>query len=200
MTNGRLTDVFIAIDAVNARDPERVVVEGSAFPANLIYGRRMTSELAAFAPDASELLQIAVRGQHIERWAIPRESRPRTRAGYLAWRRDLKEHHAALLKDIMSTLRYQSEEIERVGALVRKLRLASDPETQVLEDVVCIVFLKYEIDAFLGKYAGDEAKLAGILAKTWGKMSERGRAAALAIPPAPHVVALLQRGLAAIGA
>ena len=74
--------------------------------------------------------------------------------------------------------------------------MREDAEVQTLEDVVCIVFLKHEIEAFVEKHRDDRAKLSGIIAKTWGKMSERGHAAALAIPPSADVVELLQAGLA----
>ena len=75
----RLQKVFDAIDHANAQDPRSVEVDGKPVPANLIYGQRMSDELARFAPDASDALQIAARGQHIERWIIPRADFPRTR-------------------------------------------------------------------------------------------------------------------------
>jgi len=62
--------------------------------------------------------------------------------------------------------------IARVGALVRKERLKRDPEAQTLEDIACIVFLEFYAEAFMQKT--DDDKLAGILAKTWGKMSSLG--------------------------
>ncbi len=61
-------------------------------PAELLYGQRMSATLARLSPDASEHLRIAARGQHIERWTTPRRSYPEGRAGYLKWRKDLKEH------------------------------------------------------------------------------------------------------------
>jgi len=54
---------------------------------------------------------------------------------------------------------------------------------------------KYELEAFAGRYAEDDTKLADILAKTWRKMSERGHQAVLALPPAPSVVSLLHKVL-----
>mgnify|MGYP000904873718 FL=1 len=42
----QLEDVFAAIDAANAQDPEREAGE----PAALLYGRRMSARLTAFAP------------------------------------------------------------------------------------------------------------------------------------------------------
>ena len=72
-----------AIDAANSADP---TIEESQ-PAALLYGQRMSAELARLVPDASEPLQIAARGQHIERWLLPRAAYPEGREGYLAWRR-----------------------------------------------------------------------------------------------------------------
>jgi len=89
---------------------------------------------------------------------------------------------------------YDAGDVERVGALVRKERLKSDPDAQMIEDVACVVFLEHYLGDFLAKT--DEEKLAGILAKTWNKMSPLGRyeARKLALPSA--VPLLLERGLA----
>ncbi len=166
----RLNDVIAAIDDVNAGDPNRIEVDGRLEPAEFVYGRRMSETLARMAPNASEHLRIAARGQHIERWTSPRTSYPAGRAGYLKWRKDLQAFHAR-----------------------RKERLKSDAEAQLIEDVACIVFLEHYVADFLAKTDAD--KLADILAKTWNKMSPRGReeAGKLALP-AP-VKPLLEQGL-----
>jgi hypothetical protein len=191
----RLPNALSAIDAANGFDPKSVLVDGLSQPANLIYGRRMSAELEAFAPDASEALRIAARGQHIERWIIPRAQYPMDRPGYHRWRRALRDHHAARLSAILGDLSYDQGTIARVAAIVRKERPSEDEEVQILEDVICIVFVKYELDAFASRYAGNEAGLADILAKTWRKMSERGHQSILSIPPSPTVVSLLHDGL-----
>jgi hypothetical protein len=191
----RLLKAFAAIDEANSADPKSVDVDGAPWPANLIYGMRMSVELAAFAPDASEPLRIAARGQHIERWIIPRAQYPMDRQGYHRWRLALRDHHAARLAAILADLSYDPATIARVVSIVRKERLKDDDEVQTLEDVICIVFVKYELAAFSGKYTKDDPRLADILAKTWRKMSERGHQAVLALPPAPNVVSLLNKGL-----
>jgi hypothetical protein len=191
----RLLKAFAAIDAANSCDPKSVDVDGKPQPANLIYGVRMSAELERFAPDASEALQIAARGQHIERWIIPRAQYPMDRQGYHRWRRALRDHHAARLSAILTDLSYDPATIARVTAIVRKERLKEDEEAQTLEDVICIVFIKFELAAFAAKYAADDMPLADILAKTWRKMSERGHQAVLSIPPVPDVVLLLNKGL-----
>jgi hypothetical protein len=189
----RFGNVIAAIDGANARDPNVVQIDGRAVPAELLYGQRMSAALARMAPNASELLQIAARGQHIERWTSPRNSYPAGRAGYLKWRNDLKEFHARRLGGIMTAAGYEPHEAVRVGALVRKERLRSDPEAQTLEDVVCAVFLEHYLGDFMRKT--DEAKLARILAQTWNKMSAQGHAYAGKLDLPQIVLTLLKRGI-----
>ncbi len=191
----RFDAAIAAIDEANARDPHIVETDSRAVPAELLYGRRMSETLAAAAPDASELLRIAARGQHIERWTSPRTSYPAGRAGYLKWRNDLKDFHARRLGEIMAAAGYEAPEAARVGALVRKERLRTDPEAQMLEDVACLVFLSHYLADFLRKTDADDGKLARILAQTWNKMSEAGRTYAGKLDLPPHVLALLKRGL-----
>src|SRR5262249_54707636 len=193
-TDTRLAAALAAIDAANACDPNTIEVDGRREPAELIYGRRMSEMLAGMAPDASEHLKIAARGQHIERWTSPRKSHPDGRAGYLAWRNALKAYHAKRLGEIMTAAGYGSDDIARVGSLVRKERLKLDAEAQMLEDVVCVVFLAHYVGSFMAKT--DDDKLAGILAKTWHKMSERGHRHALNLKLPPEIPPLLEQGLA----
>jgi hypothetical protein len=187
-------EVVAAIDAANARDPNTIEADGRSVAAELVYGQRMSATLAGLAPDASEPLRIAARGQHIERWASPRRRYPEGRTGYLRWRKDLQAFHAARLGEIMTAAGYDAAAIGRVGALIRKERLKADAEAQMLEDVACLVFLAHYLRDFLRKT--DHDKLAGILAKTWNKMSPLGRdeVRKLALP-AP-VLRLLEQGLA----
>src|SRR5215831_7603455 len=193
-SNSRCDAVIAAIDAANAADPNLIEAEGQAEPAELVYGRRMSATLARMAPDASEPLRIAARGQHIERWRLARKSYPEGRAGYLRWRKDAKELHARRHGDIMAEAGYAAGDIDRVGALVRKEKLKLQPEAQLLEDVVCVVFLEYYLTPFMAKT--EPAKLPGILAKTWKKMSDFGHAEALKLNVSPQALRLLQQGLA----
>jgi len=193
----RFDDVIAAIDDANARDPKIVQIGGRAVPAEQLYGQRMSDALAGMAADASELLRIAVRGQHIERWTSPRGGYPVGRPGYLKWRNDLKDYHARRLGEIMTAGGYGPQDAARVGALVRKERLRSDPEAQMLEDVACIVFLTHYLADFMGKT--DDAKLARILVQTWNKMSVQGRAHAEKLDLPPNVLGLLRRGLEQMG-
>ena len=189
-----LSAALEAFDAANARDPNAVVVDGEPLPSELVYGRRMTERLAAYAPDASPALQLAARAQHLERWAIPRADYPLDRPGYHAWRNALKRYHARRAGEILRELGFGESLIERVAFLLEKRKLKRDAETQTLEDVICMVFLEHYAVAFAAKH--DEAQVVSILAKTAAKMSERGRAAAATLPLAAGVRALLERALA----
>src|SRR5260370_15578590 len=111
----------------------------------------MSVALGRMAANGSELLRIAVGGQHTERWTSPRGGYPVGRAGYLKWRNDLKEYHARRLGEIMAAAGYAPQDAARVGALVRKERLRSDPEGQMLEHTEWIVFLTVCRDGFDGQ-------------------------------------------------
>jgi len=194
MTASRLASTLDAIDVANAEDPTRVAVEGKQQPSELVYGRRMSDTLAALHPDASEILEIAARAQHIRRWTVPRGTYPMDRTGYLRWRADLKRKHAEMAGAIMREAGYGDADIARVGSLIRKERLKQDAESQALEDVACIVFLQHYIDDFAAKH--DDDKLIAILRKTWVKMSPQGHAAALGLAFSPRVANLVGRALA----
>jgi len=178
----RYTAVIAAIDAANGDDPRTVVLDGERRPYEVVYSERMVRRLAAMYPEASELLRIAAHGQHIRRFDIARSAFALGRDGYNEWRRACREHHAALLRDIMARHGYAGAEIGHVAKLVRKEQLKKDKESQALENVVDIVFLEHYFDEFYGKYADyGEAKVIDILAKTLRKMSPKGHQAALAL-------------------
>lgn len=191
---GKLQLALEAFDRVNAADPHLEFVDGQEIPKELVYGRRMSEWLERLYPGASEALRLAARCQHIERWVRPRETYPSGRVGYLTWRRDLKRYHAERAGEILSGLGYPESVISRVQALVRKERLRQDEEAQILEDVVCVVFLAHYVSDFAQKHRSD--KVAEILRKTWAKMSPLGHRAALALPLDDGLKALLDLALA----
>lgn len=171
----RLERMYAVIDAVNALDPAMAEEAGAPVPQAVLYGRRMTSMLKRLRPDAGELLCIAARAQHIERWSIPRQSYPEGRIGYLSWRKELQKHHARKAGALMAAEGYGQEDIERVGRLLRKEHLKHDADMQTLEDVACLMFLEHEAPAFIARH--DDEKIVSILSRTARKMSSRGIAA-----------------------
>ena len=175
--SARFREALARFDAANAGDPHREPDGGAEQPRELLYARRMTETLERFAPAAPEVVRLAARCQHIRRWTVPRDTYPDGRDGYRRWRSDLACFHAETAGEILSGAGYGGAEVARVQALLRKERLKADPEAQLLEDVACLVFLTYYLPAFAPRH--DAEKLAGILRKTWRKMSARGQAAAL---------------------
>ncbi len=189
----RFTNAIDRFDAANAEDPRRESVGGEPQPRELVYARRMTAALDRFAPDASEAVRLAARCQHIRRWTIPRDRYPEGRDGYRRWRTDLGRFHAETAGAILREVGYDESTVERVAALLRKERLKADPDVQLLEDVICLVFLQHYLADFAAQH--DEGKLADILRKTWRKMSDRGRAAALEADLRPELHALVVRAV-----
>ncbi|MEK6711104.1 MAG: DUF4202 domain-containing protein [Nitrospinota bacterium] len=181
------------LDAANREDPHREVFEGEEYPKELLYALRMTEWLGRLEPGASEALRLAVRSQHLCRWAIPRGRYPKDRKGYLQWRTELARFHAERAGAILREAGYGEETAARVQSLLRKERLKSDPEAQLLEDVACLVFLEsYFLD--FSRQHGEE-KIIDILRKTWKKMSPRGQEAALAMALPPEAGALVGKAL-----
>lgn len=176
----KLINAFRLFDGANAEDPNVELWQGKEYPKELLYAMRMTEKLSAFEPEASEALQLTARCQHIRRWEIPRESYEMNRVGYLKWRQDLKKFHAEKAGTILREVGYDQEMIDRVAFLLEKKQLKKNAETQILEDVICLVFLEFYFEPFSHKYP--EEKLIDILQKTWGKMSPKGHEAALKLP------------------
>ena len=176
----RLDAVIAAIDDANAGDPRKIEVQGVTRPIEILYAERMTARLLTMYPEASELLRIAARAQHLRRWEIARQNYPEGRNGYNDWRRSCREHHAKLVAQIMATHDYSGADIARVGMLIRKEQLKKDRDSQALENVVDVVFVEHYFDEFLDKYkAYDDDKIIDIVGKTLRKMSPKGHQAAL---------------------
>ena len=176
-------------DAENSRDPN----SENSQPRELLYAKRLTDWVLRLCPDASESLRLAARCQHICRWEIPRGSYPMTRPGYLKWRADLKKFHAQKAGEILREVGYDETVIRRVQDLNLKKNFPDDPETRVLEDALCLVFLQYQLADLAAKTADD--KTVNALQKSWAKMSEAGRAEALKLDYGPREKILLQRAL-----
>jgi len=131
------------VDEAHSNDPRKT---SSNEPYELHYAQRMTHYLDLHTPDSSPLLQVAVRAQHFRRWEVPRDSYPKTRPGYFAWRTFLKKRQAEQVEQICLTCGFSEEEAGRVARLIAKEELKKgegkgDAEAQVLEDCACLVFL-----------------------------------------------------------
>lgn len=171
-----LDEALTTIDAENAKDPNRITWDGEDQPLALVQGRLASQWLTRVDPEASEAVQIAARAHHVRRWTSPRSTYPDGRNGYLRWRRDLKEVHARTVAELLTPLGVDAGVIERAGDLVRKKGLGSDPEAQVIEDVICLVFLQTQYDPLLARIGED--KTADAVRKTMAKMGPAGLALA----------------------
>lgn len=193
METDRFERAIKLIDEQNAMDPNKDVVQGKAVPKELLYSNRMSKKLREYEPNASEALQIATHAQHICRWKIPRDAYPMNRVGYLKWRETLKKMHADLTADLLKTVGYDSEFIDRVSFLITKKLIKKDDESQVIEDVICLVFLEYYFEDFATKHKDE--KLIEILRKTWAKMSEKGHEAALKLNYSTKSLSLIKKAI-----
>jgi hypothetical protein len=190
----RFEDALRRIDAANADDPGRITdTDGRETTAAILYSRRMSAWLARLYPDASEALQLAARAQHVRRWEIRRDQFPMDRAGYHRWRTTLYRFHADTAAALLKQAGCDEATIDRVGSLLRKERLKTDPQMQALEDVICLVFLDCCFAAFIEEH--DDEKVIGILRRTWAKMSPVGHAAAAHLQFTGRPAELLARAL-----
>ncbi len=181
-TTERFVTVVKKIDAANARDPRRVLVDGEDKAFETVYSEHMMEVLHRLYPDAGELLHIAARAQHIERWSIPRDKYPKGREGYNKWRFELRALHARIVGEFMTEAGYSADEIELVGQYLQKKRLKKQADSQALENIVDVVFLEFYWDSFAEKYSDyDDDKMIDIVGKTLRKMSSHGHKAALAL-------------------
>jgi hypothetical protein len=188
-----LEKAFKLFDKANEQDPNKEIYTGKEYAKEVLYAIRMTEKLNSYAPDASEVLKLTARCQHICRWEIPRDSYEMNREGYLTWRQDLKKFHAKKAGEILKNVGYDQTTIDSVAFLLEKKQLKKNEETQTLEDVICLVFLEYYFAPFAQKYS--EEKLIDILQKTWRKMSEKGQEAALKLPLSANSLALVGKAL-----
>jgi hypothetical protein len=180
MTQQCYQAAIAAIDQANAEDPNRETADGKEYPKELLYSQRMTEMQERYIPDASEAVKLAVRAQHIQRWKIPRGSYPMDKQGYLQWRTGLYKFHADTVAEIMKKAGYDDEMIERVRKIVGKKGLKVNPETQLMEDVVDLVFIEHYLTGFVAQHPEyDEAKWIPIIRKTWQKMSSNAHEFAL---------------------
>jgi hypothetical protein len=184
-------------DEENARDPNRERVDGVEHPRELIYAQWLTDWVLRLCPGASEELRLAARCQHLCRWMVPRDSYPMTRAGYLKWREGLKHFHAEKAGTILRELGYPEESIMRVRNLNLKKDFPQDPESRVLEDALCLVFLERQLDELASKTTDE--KMVNALQKAWKKMTPAAHAFALKLSFSPRGQALIKQALASAG-
>jgi len=173
----RLAKAIELFEQAHEEDPRRIVVDGQEVPWSVHYHRRLLHWVLRFDPGATLPLRLAAACQHIRRWEIPRADYGAGRRGYRRWRSDLATMHAEIARETLTGVGYDEETITRVEALLRKVGLGRDADVQLFEDAICMVFFENEYVDLTAKHEDD--KLVDILRRTWAKMSDRGRRAAL---------------------
>lgn len=190
----RLTAALAAIDAANTQDPNVIVVGGESGPKELVHARMMTAWLQRLDPDADELQHLAARAHHFRRWSSPRSDYPDGRSGYLRWRTAARRRHAEQVQELLSAHGYTEAEADRVGAIIRKVGLGTDPQVQVHEDALCLVFLETQLSGVAVQLGADAT--IEVLVRTIPKMSPHGLAAASGLDLDPASAELLAAAVA----
>ncbi|MCU7834855.1 MAG: DUF4202 domain-containing protein [gamma proteobacterium symbiont of Taylorina sp.] len=180
MTKNKYEQVVDLINTANGEDPNHENDDDKAWPKELLYSHRMSDMLERYTPQADDVMKLAIRAQHIQRWKSPRDAYPMNKQGYHQWRTALYQFHADQLAQLMQTAGYTENEIERAKQAVSKKALKKNKDTQLLEDVSALVFIEHYMLAFVEKHPEyDEQKWLSIILITWKKVSERGQKFAL---------------------
>ncbi len=198
MTTEKLNTTLSAIDEINSQDPNSILLNGTNQAKELVYGQQMTDCLTQYWPEANEILQIAVRAQHIKRWQLKRSEFAEGKAGYYQWRIAQGKFHAELAASIMLKNGYTNEQAEQCASIIRKENLKTNSDSQTLEDVACLVFLMHYFNEFAAKYTAkdNEAKIVRIVQLTWKKMSDEAHDIALGLTLPEHLAKIVAKALA----
>jgi hypothetical protein len=191
--SSRFREAIRQFDALNAQDPSGEFLNGTTRPRELLYAERLSDWVMKLAPEASEVLRLASRCQHLCRWMIPRSNYEMDRAGYHQWRNELKRFHAAKSAEVLRKTGYNEDIMSRVAALNLKKNFPTDPESRVLEDALCLVFLQFQLPDLASKT--EDEKVINALQKSWKKMTPLAREHALKLDHAPGVRVLINRAL-----
>ena len=92
----------------------------------------------------------------------------------------LSRRSAADVAELLVTAGFDASFVERVQSLVRREHLATDPETQALEDAACLVFIETQLAEVAGRL--DHGHLLDVVRKTARKMTAAGLAATADLP------------------
>ncbi len=166
-------------EAAHREDPRSVLVGGVATQWSVHYHERLAHWVQRFDSSASVPLRLAAACQHIRRWRMPRSDYDPGRRGYRKWRSDLADMHARTAREVLVDVGYDEGTVARVEALIRKVDLGRDPEVQLFEDAICMVFFESEYVDLASKH--EDEKVVDILRRTWAKMSPKGRDAAVTL-------------------
>jgi tRNAThr (cytosine32-N3)-methyltransferase len=118
------------VDEAHAADPkgeELHYADGVERWAAALAARPFYAALAA--AEAPELLALAARCQHLERFATPRDSFPEGKAGYLKWRRSLYVLQGDRARELLRQVGVAERECDAVRTWVSKTDLQPGKES-----------------------------------------------------------------------
>lgn len=193
----RRSRAIAAFREENSKDPTLVSDGCELRPKELVAAERLASWVERLEPTPSEALILASHCQHLRRWQMPRADFPAGRLGYLAWRKALAKLHADQAAEILRGVGYDDALLEAVRRINLKQGLSTHSDVRTMEDALCLSFLEHELVAFAEQHPDE--KIVEIIAKTWRKMSERGRQVALTLPLGERAAGLVQRALERVG-
>lgn len=162
----------------------------------LIYSQQCFEWLKKLNPNFTDTQEMGARCQHFRRWDIPREDFPMDKKGYYQWRIKLYTYQAEKAADVLSNVGYSIEFIEEVKSMIAKKDLRKNENSQLIEDVACLVFLEHYIVPFASTKNYSEEKWVKIIQKTWAKMSDKAHKFALEINYPSPILALIKKALA----
>jgi Domain of unknown function (DUF4202) len=191
--NERRERAIAAFRAENARDPQHIGHGDRALPRELLDAERLAVWIERLEPQASEPLRLAGHCQHLRRWELPRSEFDLGRIGYLKWRKALARFHADQAALILRAVGYGDDVVSAVRQINLKQDMQANPDVQTMEDALCLSFLEHELEEFSSKHPDE--KVVDIIAKTWGKMSERAHRVALTLALSARCQALVGQAL-----
>jgi hypothetical protein len=179
------TKAVSAINALHETDINLAIFNGSEMPSELVYSQRMLETLSGFSSNAGFALQLAVQCEHIERWKIARNLFPMDKPGYFQWRRAVMEFQLSRTVETLKTVGIDDADSAEVIDILSKKGKEKNVNAQIVEDVACIVFVQWYLEAFAAKH--DFEKVVDIVRKTVKKMSNEGLNAVQAKPLSDYV-------------
>lgn len=189
----RLARAIEAIKAVNATDPVLVELDGEQRAGALVHAERMSHWLHVLDPSATDVQHLAARAAHLRRWELPRSAYPDGRSGYLRWRGEAKRRQATEMRSVMTEVGYDEATAARAAEIVAKEGRRTDPQVQVHEDALCVVFLELQLDDLAGRLGDDHT--VRVLRRTMAKMSANGLAATAGVQLSRSGRSLLARAM-----
>lgn len=175
-------------------DPRRVVFQGSEGPKEFLFSQRVVDWIYRLQKEPSPALLLAAWGHVFKRWAIPRDTYPKTTSGYHQWRRAQAQMSADEAGRIAAEAGVSEDMIKTAKDVMLKKNFPSDPDTQTFEDADCLAFLEMKLMDYLEEWERDQ-KIARILQGTLEKMSPKAKELAMTIDYAPAALRLLEEAI-----